>query len=85
MGRRGRERQLGLEDEYWRLILGGAGTVEAGRKVGITRKMGYRWRAEPDCGRRGWRSGSGWAVSVGFQRFFGRLPSSEAHFWNSQQ
>ena len=28
MGRRGRKRQLGIEDEYWRLILGGVGTVE---------------------------------------------------------
>jgi IS30 family transposase len=46
MGRRGRKRQLGIEDEYWRLILGGVGTVEACRRVGIGRKTGYRWRAE---------------------------------------
>lgn len=46
MGRRGRKRQLGVEDEYWRLILGGIGTVEACRRVGVGRKTGYRWRAE---------------------------------------
>jgi IS30 family transposase len=46
MGRRGRKRQLGVEDEYWSLILAGVGTVEACRRVGITRKTGYRWRAE---------------------------------------
>jgi hypothetical protein len=46
MGRRGRKRQLGVEDEYWRLILSGVGTVEACRLVGIARKTGYRWRAE---------------------------------------
>ena len=28
MGRRGRKRQLGIEDEYWRLIFGGVRTVE---------------------------------------------------------
>lgn len=46
MGVRGRKRRLGVEDEYWRLILGGVGTVEACRRVGIGRKTGYRWRAE---------------------------------------
>jgi len=46
MARRGRKRQLAVEDEYWRLILSGVGTVEACRRVGITRKTGYRWRAE---------------------------------------
>jgi len=46
MARRGRKRQLGVEDEYWKLILDGVGTVEACRRVGITRKTGYRWRAE---------------------------------------
>lgn len=46
MGRRDRKRQLGVEDEYWRLTLGGVGTVEACSRVGITRKTGYRWRAE---------------------------------------
>lgn len=46
MGRRGRKRQLAVEDEYWQLILDGMGTVEACRRVGITRKTGYRWRAE---------------------------------------
>lgn len=46
MGRRGRKRQLGVEDEYWRLIMDRVGTVEACRLVGITRKTGYRWRAE---------------------------------------
>jgi IS30 family transposase len=46
LGRRGRKRQLELEDEYWKLILSGVGTVEACRQVGIGRKTGYRWRAE---------------------------------------
>ena len=46
MGRRGRKRQLGVEDGYWRLTLSGVGTVEACRLVGIGRKTGYRWRAE---------------------------------------
>jgi len=46
MGRRGRKRQLAVEDEYWQLILSGVGTVEACRRVGVTRKTGYRWRAE---------------------------------------
>jgi hypothetical protein len=34
MGRRGRERRLALEDEYWRLMSSGLGTVEACRRVG---------------------------------------------------
>ena len=34
MGERGRKRQLKLEDEYWRLILAGVGTVEACRQGG---------------------------------------------------
>ena len=46
MGRRGRKRQLAIEDEYWNLILDGVGTVDACRQVGIGRKTGYRWRAE---------------------------------------
>jgi IS30 family transposase len=46
LGRRGRKRQLAIEDEYWKLILEGVGTVEACRLVGIGRKTGYRWRAE---------------------------------------
>lgn len=46
MARRGRKRRLGIEDEYWQLILAGVGTVEACRLVGIGRKTGYRWRAE---------------------------------------
>ncbi len=46
MGRRGRKRQLELETDYWRLLLSGVGTVAACREVGITRKTGYRWRAE---------------------------------------
>ena len=46
MGRRGRKRQLTVEDEYWKLILDGVGTVEACQQVGIGRKTGYRWRAE---------------------------------------
>lgn len=46
LGQRGRKRRLELEDEYWRLILAGVGTVDACRQVGIGRKTGYRWRAE---------------------------------------
>lgn len=46
MGRRGRKRRLGVEDEYWRLTLSGVGTVEACRILRIGRKTGYRWRAE---------------------------------------
>jgi IS30 family transposase len=46
LGRRGRKRQLPVENEYWGLILDGVGTVEACRQVGIGRKTGYRWRAE---------------------------------------
>ena len=38
MGRRGRRRRLGVEDEYWQLILSGVGTVEACKLVGIGRK-----------------------------------------------
>jgi transposase, IS30 family len=46
VGRRGRTRRLGVEDEYWQLIAAGTGTVEACRLVGLDRKTGYRWRAE---------------------------------------
>ena len=46
MGRRGRKRQLYVEAEYWRLLATGVGTVAACAAVGITRKTGYRWRAE---------------------------------------
>jgi IS30 family transposase len=46
VGRRGRKRRLGIEDEYWELILAGTGTVEACERVGIGRKTGYRWRIE---------------------------------------
>jgi transposase, IS30 family len=46
MGRRGRKRQLDVEARYWELLQSGVGTVEACRMVGITRKTGYRWRAE---------------------------------------
>jgi IS30 family transposase len=46
LGRRGRKRRLGIEDEYWQLILAGVGPVEACKLVGIGRKTGYRWRAE---------------------------------------
>src|SRR4051812_12424623 len=49
VGRRGRKRQLAVEDEDWGLILSGVGAVAACRQVGITRKSGYRWRAERDC------------------------------------
>ena len=46
MTRRGRKRRLVLEDEYWKLILGGVPAVAACRQIGIGRKTGYRWRAE---------------------------------------
>ena len=46
MGRRGRKRQLEVEARYWQLIESGVETVQACRRVGITRKIGYRWRAE---------------------------------------
>jgi len=46
MGRRGRKRQLEVESRYWQLLLSGIGTVQACQLVGITRKTGYRWRAE---------------------------------------
>jgi transposase len=46
MGRRGPNRRLDVEWEYWRLVLSGMGTVEACRQLGIGRKTGYRWRAE---------------------------------------
>jgi IS30 family transposase len=46
LARRGRKRRLGVEDEYWQLILEGVGTVDACKLVGIGRKTGYRWRAE---------------------------------------
>lgn len=52
LGRRGRKRQLAVEDEYWKLILAGVGTVDACRQVGIGRKTGYRWRAERGVCRR---------------------------------
>ena len=46
MGRRGRKRDLDREIRYWEMIDNGIGTVEACRRVGVTRKTGYRWRAE---------------------------------------
>lgn len=46
MARRGKKRQLEVEARYWQLLASGIGTVEACRRVGITRKTGYRWRAE---------------------------------------
>jgi IS30 family transposase len=46
MGRPGRKRRLGLEDEYWKLIDAGVGTVEACRRLGIGRTTGYYWRAQ---------------------------------------
>ena len=44
MGTPGRRRRVELEDEYWRLLMSGVGTVEACREVGIGRKTGFRWR-----------------------------------------
>jgi transposase, IS30 family len=46
MGRPGRKRRLVLEDEYWKLIGAGVGTVEACRRLGIGRTTGYYWRAQ---------------------------------------
>jgi transposase, IS30 family len=37
---------MAVEDAYWQLIMAGVGTVEACQRIGITRKTGYRWRAE---------------------------------------
>jgi IS30 family transposase len=45
VARRGKKRQLEVEARYWQAG-GRVGTVEACRQVGITRKTGYRWRAE---------------------------------------
>lgn len=45
MGRPGRKRRLALEDESWKLIGDGVGTVEACRRLGIDRTTGYYWRA----------------------------------------
>jgi IS30 family transposase len=46
MGKRGRKRDLDREIRYWELLASGVGTVEACRRVGVTRKTGYRWRSE---------------------------------------
>ena len=46
MARRGRKRDLERELRYWELLSQGVGTIEACRLVGISRKTGYRWRAE---------------------------------------
>jgi len=46
MAKRGPKRELDLELQYWELLRLGLWTVEACRRVGVTRKTGYRWRAE---------------------------------------
>jgi transposase, IS30 family len=47
MGRPGRKRRLVfLEDEYWKLMAAGVGTVEACRRPGIGRTTGYYWRSQ---------------------------------------
>lgn len=46
MARRGRKRNLTREIRYWELLSQGIGTIEACRLVGVSRKTGYRWRAE---------------------------------------
>ena len=46
IGTPGRRRRVELEDEYWRLLMSGVGTVEACREVGITPLTGFRWRRE---------------------------------------
>lgn len=46
MARRGRKRDRTREIRYWELLSQGIGTIEACRLVGVSRKTGYRWRAE---------------------------------------
>jgi hypothetical protein len=46
MAKRGPKRELNRELQYWELLRLGLGTVEACRRVGVTRKTGHRWRAE---------------------------------------
>lgn len=38
MARRAQKRRLGVEDEYWQLVMAGGGSVEARRRVGIGRR-----------------------------------------------
>lgn len=45
MARAGGKRRLALEDEYWKLIDDGVGTVEACRRLGIGRTTGFYGRA----------------------------------------
>jgi len=47
MAKWGRKRDLDREIRYWELIASGVGTVEACRRVGVTRKTGYRWGEHP--------------------------------------
>jgi len=46
MAKRGRKRDLNRELRYWELVSQGIGTIEACQLVGVSRKTGYRWRAE---------------------------------------
>lgn len=46
MGRPGCKRRLALEDEYWKLMAAGVGTVEACRQLGIGRTTGYYRRSQ---------------------------------------
>ena len=46
MGRRGRKRNLDREVQCWEYLATGLGAVQACRLVGVSRKTGYRWRAE---------------------------------------
>jgi hypothetical protein len=46
MARRGRKRVLDREVRFWELLSAGVGPVEACRQVSVSRKTGYRWRAE---------------------------------------
>lgn len=46
IAKRGRKRDLGRELQYWELLASGVRTVQACRQVGVSRKTGYRWRAE---------------------------------------
>jgi hypothetical protein len=58
----GRTRQFDTKSEYWQLLLSGIGTGDACRMAGISRRAGYRRRAEngglPPVGTLGRMAGS---------------------------
>ncbi len=52
LGRRGRKRRLGIEDEYWRLIVAGVGMVETCSWSGLAGRPGIAGaRNGVDCRR----------------------------------